>query len=825
MTTSQITEPRATHESMAAVPPNQSTNSSLIFAAVVAAASSILILCLYAPALGMKPLLDEQFIAAWTSEALKQGGASQVIDSFRSWRGFDSTDAWGPLGSLFMLYFSGVPAASPWPTRLAGLLLHAVTSFLVFLTTRRLTQSHAPGYGPWIAAGAALLFAVYPLNAEAVVWIGGRVFEIATALFLGSFYCYLRGRSRFLAPHTVLERNKSQSFAWFASSFALYVLMAFTAPAFWTAWIIVAIYEISQLPLPSGKTSASAATVATGLISAMALASFLAAAVAPGPASQPLQLPGSIGTPSDLLNAIIHTFFPINKALWAGYAKEFRNLYFVYPVVGALLLSGLLRNAQYRRTLVFSFVWVILAMVPFAGAAVQQSNLYGSRWLCPSSAAFCIFISLSAFGLYEAFKRLRFLTLPAGIVVIALLLVFSSRHLSHRVNAFAAAGKAVENVQESVRIIATKERSPIVLARDLPKNLSVMPLLHEFKVSCFDGQTALLMAPVVSGGRLKDSLRQGQLERVTTRWDKDFSALMCVNLSPRTNTFKNLVGAQAVADQLKPPLKFYKSVTLDKDSLVLESNSTIEPGITLDGKGLSQLDGDFLYFDAQIDTAGVARNPNVELHWLTIPGPDFQPYDRRVVSKAICDDGKTHRYHQSLRSSGWTTNGEIISIILGFPTTARAHIKEVGIVSKDGLVPHISLSTKEPDTTAQPNHYARGFFNYPQNDKLGLHRVSGNAQTVEVKFDVSQIPQATGALLEISQPDTPYFQENADSVDEHSLKSLPASGVTGTIEVPRSLFERSAVYGMRVVGTGSDGKPIAKFSDSLYCLIDAHRSK
>lgn len=825
MTTSQITETRAAASRSATLPPPGPV--SWIFAAAVAATALILIVCLYAPALAMKPLLDEQVVARWTSEILAPGASQALNDSFRQWRGFDSADGWGPLSSLFMLYFSGISPTNPWPTRAAGLLLHWVTAALLFFTTKRLTQTHAPGYGPWIASGAALLFAVYPLNAEAVVWIGGRTFEIAAAMFLGSFYCYLRGRSALLSPDTVQHRengaSKATSAVWFTSAFALYALMAFTAPTFWTAWAIVAFYEITQLPFPTGKSSTTGAAAIIGLVTTMALASFLAAAITPGPVTQPLRLPGSMGGPADLYNAFSHLFFPINKAFWAGYAKEFRSLYFAYPIVGGLMIAGFLRNGQYRRTLIFSGGWLVLALLPVAGAAVQQPDLHGSRWLYLAAAGFCLFISLSAFGLYEAFRRLRFLTLAAGIAAVVFLLVFSCRHLSNRVHAYNASGNALQHVQESIKIISTKERSPIVLARDLPKNLSVLPLLHEFKVSCFDGQTGLLMAPVVSGGSLKEALRQGTYQRVTTRWDKDFASLMQVNLSPRTSTFKTQVGSQAIADQLKPPLQFYKSVTLSKDELVLESNSAIEPGITLDGKGLSPLDGDFLYFDAVIETAGIARNPNVELHWLTIPGPDYQPSDRRVVSKAICDDGKKHRYYQSLRSTGWTTNGEVISIILGFPTTARARLTEVGLTGKEGLVPQIALSKAESASDANPgvNRYVRGLFNYPNNEKLGLHNISSARKTIGIDFDVSHISGATGALVEVSQPDRPYFQENSDSIDEQALKTVTASGVSGKVELPRSIFGRSAVYGIRVIGTGSDGKPLAKFSDALYCLVEA----
>jgi tetratricopeptide (TPR) repeat protein len=71
---------------------------------------------------------------------------------------------------------------------LTSVLIHAANTVLVFLLMRRLTKEMAAG------ALAALVFAVHPIQTDAVAYISGRRDVLFAFFYLASFHCYLSYR-------------------------------------------------------------------------------------------------------------------------------------------------------------------------------------------------------------------------------------------------------------------------------------------------------------------------------------------------------------------------------------------------------------------------------------------------------------------------------------------------------------------------------------------------------------------------------------------------------------------------------------------------------
>ena len=71
-----------------------------------------------------------------------------------------------------------------------NLALHLVNTLLVFLLIRALCG------GRWRAAAVAAVFAVHPLNTEAVVWVTARKDLVMSAWSLGALLCWLRADGR-----------------------------------------------------------------------------------------------------------------------------------------------------------------------------------------------------------------------------------------------------------------------------------------------------------------------------------------------------------------------------------------------------------------------------------------------------------------------------------------------------------------------------------------------------------------------------------------------------------------------------------------------------
>ena len=73
--------------------------------------------------------------------------------------------------------------------RITNLLLHVLSSYLVFAVGRRMLRLDVP-----IAVAAALLFALHPSHVEPVVWITGRVDLFPTVFCLASLLAFARFR-------------------------------------------------------------------------------------------------------------------------------------------------------------------------------------------------------------------------------------------------------------------------------------------------------------------------------------------------------------------------------------------------------------------------------------------------------------------------------------------------------------------------------------------------------------------------------------------------------------------------------------------------------
>jgi protein O-mannosyl-transferase len=147
---------------------------------------------LYAPAVRSDFILDDFTLIL----------LNPVLDSWSHWHLAFTQHVWGavdppveprhyrPLHVLWMLLnkqaFGGV---APW-WHFMSLVLHLASTLLVY----RLALHFAGEERPWTAALAAVLFALHPVHAEAVVWISAVTDLLATFFLLAAFLLYLTYR-------------------------------------------------------------------------------------------------------------------------------------------------------------------------------------------------------------------------------------------------------------------------------------------------------------------------------------------------------------------------------------------------------------------------------------------------------------------------------------------------------------------------------------------------------------------------------------------------------------------------------------------------------
>ncbi len=138
----------------------------------------ILVLAIYANSLGNNFVFDDQYLVLIYSRPRDFSHLLQMLlDSYRPVRN---------LSYMIDFFFWG---AKPFGFHLTNVLLHAANSVLVFHLARRFQLESLTAFF------AALIFAVHPIQTDAVTYISGRRDVLFTLFYLAGFLSYLKYRS------------------------------------------------------------------------------------------------------------------------------------------------------------------------------------------------------------------------------------------------------------------------------------------------------------------------------------------------------------------------------------------------------------------------------------------------------------------------------------------------------------------------------------------------------------------------------------------------------------------------------------------------------
>ncbi len=310
-------------------------NSERSLIICVALLSFLATLFAFLPSLGSQFLLDEQFIAAW-SKALLSGSAAGGWGSYLVWSGADAQDAFGPIASFACLLLSQLGAGL---ARLSGMAVHASCSVALYMVSRKLTNEFDEKTSIFISVFAALIFAVHPLSAELINFIGAIGIELSVLFFALSFNCYLAAHPVFKAgPESSAKKNSILAVVFFVCSYLAYAKS-------WYLLKIIAIFEVLNFALdPTARNTYKALFkdgsmlgrkrffITLGSLMAASIA-FMSLEIARG--TDPI---GSLIAmmPNGLKNMLLATMFPVNRSLWKKYSAEYVVLYIVFGFAAAL---------------------------------------------------------------------------------------------------------------------------------------------------------------------------------------------------------------------------------------------------------------------------------------------------------------------------------------------------------------------------------------------------------------------------------------------------------------------------------------------------------
>lgn len=785
----------------------------VIIAAVVLAA--------YAVAVAIPPLLDEQFYLRWTADAGRQ---TAPLDQYLMWNGFSEPDLWGPATGLFnklgyILSVGWVPLL-----RIQGIVWHAATAVLLYFSARRL--SSVVGAGRLMPLCAAILFAAYPINAEAVAWLGGRGLLLAGGFFAASIYSYLRGRGIGANDGQNNANTSNFDWRWIMASFGSYAVALLCSSALWSASLVFGLIELWLVAQNKQTDSSPGARKAEDLTVRVLgpLACVFVAATYIAANGTIWQLTSvDIGphlVPAALLKTMKALFFPINEAIWHKYAYAYDILYVLFPPFVALFAWSAIRSAAMRSLIGLFIGWFAISLFPEIGH-IAKENLFGSRLFYVTAMPLSCMLATIFCGAQSALPE-RWRGVGNGIAIFgaAAMAIFYLAHITNQNLAWRNGGRQIAAVQKSLAVVQSRTNAPYLLACDVPEWVTVSPAYSTRGLVVFDGKTRLLSAGTVSPGKLKDALRDGKYRDVTLAWVEDLRSFMPVDASGNGEPLQKL-DAQQLATRFVPGIEFFKSAHLDaaQNSLVLESNNDRGPAMRVAATGLSPDKDDFLYIDATVEAPLSEERPLIELYWQTGTHTDYNNKTRKAWTKAILD-GKQHRYLLPLRTLGWVDSGPLFTLTFGFPAGSKVTIKEMGVTSETSNRPTFDI-VASADQSTQPQ-YDPPYYNFPNLPELGLYRQPQSTQIIST-YDASANHYATGASIEISMPNKKFPNPNGNEPSGVGGKAIVVDGSAGSASIQTANFPRSAVYSMRAIAIDKKHEFSGNFSDSVYCLVRTPR--
>jgi hypothetical protein len=759
---------------------------------------ALLVICLvvYLPFVAMRPLLDEQFLLKWCSEA---GRRVAPFSTFLGWRGFSEADMWGPATTISYKIGYLLAFGQTFFLRLQGIVLHAAAVLLLYVFSLRLFDRKLTAFI------AAAFFAVYPLLPEAVEWLPARGSLLAGCLLIGSLAAFQMRSGRWLIVATVL-----------------FTMALLSSGSVWTMALLFAGYSVFEYwrrdpSAPKVDVVNDPATLIAPMVFFIIAAAYLAGTGLFWDVYQTNLVHLNLHSAAD---AFKNAFLPVNAAI---YPRHSRHVMFLLAGLVPFTLAFAViafRHRQLLRTLVFLLYWLALAMVPVIGnfslADKGEMAGFGGHLLYSAAMPVCCILAL----VVGSPRLLAWRPKPMLVLTCAGALFIGAFFLLHawKLNSvYASRSRLLAKVQKSIKDLEAKTHAPYVMAYDFPQSLGVAPAYCAGNMLVFDSTTGLLACNHVPPGRLKDALRSGHYLNTVVRWNEDAVDLTPISLPAHTGPIH--LDAAELVKRLEPPLALYKNAEVDSATKELKvgSNGTSGPTISFTADGFTPFNTDGVLIEARIDGKPPANSlPKIDLYWTTERALEFDRKQRHVNTTVVVNDQVYRNYFLSLRNTAWLTGAAAKSFTVGFPAGTQVFIRSIHTASIVGNAPSFNLV---PETDPVAMRFFAPFFNFPVIAELGLARLKKQYTALAVSHDSSAVKNASGVSVEISMPDRVFPNPNGDEPSGVGDSTLGIIGAKGTYSIPINQFPEGGAYSLRAVAISDRQRPIGHFSDDIYCLI------
>lgn len=455
-----------------------SVRAQIVIAAIL---SSILVFVIYAPTLKIGFLHDDFLHLDYVARAVLKGDAHDFLANlYSNWGGSDLMRSYRPLVSISLLLDFIVFRANAFGFHLTNLILTCACSLFVALIASELSGAFGNRMKASTAIWAALLFAAYPLHAESVSWVIGRVDLLCTLFYLASLYYFLR-----------LRLIEEPPFLWLTTGcFFLALLskeMAVTLPAVVTvfAFLIPTQKELSSIATDRGllaqvfrkpnklEQQALGLLWMTLVIFAVIRFVILGNPIGGYGNSGLTELVGVFANQAALTKIIAPTneeVLPANTTLLS---------LALIPYVAAVVFATLrcLITPSLIRYFVAFGLFAAIALLPTYQVWNIAPNLCGSRLFFLSSAALTLALAFAFIPGEDGIDRKSAkIIAPVGLVFLVFTLIFFAFLGRGNVSPYVEAGKRLQTLRQQARTYAPDESSKILLL-NLPSDFRGAPML------------------------------------------------------------------------------------------------------------------------------------------------------------------------------------------------------------------------------------------------------------------------------------------------------------------------------------------------------------
>lgn len=780
-------------------------SNSIVFIAI-----AILTVLAYAPVLADFFHGDDFVHLKWLNQAV--GDPGLLWRNFHTaWLDIPTARFYRPLISFFMMGDYLVWHRSGIGFHLTNVLCHLASTGLLFLILNRLVPSK-DNFWKW---SSAALFAFYPLHAEAVSWITGRVDTIVTMFFLASFLSYLHWRS-------------NQKAFWLVTACATMLLalfskeMAIVLPALFYTYALL--YETEWPSKHPGRTNFS--EYFTSIFKALkptypfwlVLAGYIAlrtnalGTLVGGYDNSLLPQGGFKVFLRNLLHAGSISLFPFNKEL---VKSDFllKGIWAILVLLTTLLaIKAAVTKPAERKCLLFLALWLALSLVPVFKLLCIGDDLQGSRLVylasAPLSALLCF-----GFSMISVNK-------PSGHFLkwIAVLALLGTSWLLLRINntAWQTAGIQTHAVQQQLNELYKEFNDDrLILLIGLPDTIdgayvcrnaidgmTKAPQLSRSVKNCFMLDNFDRSFPF---GLARDAMRSFDSKMRILVWDRDNLRFVpaSIDSSPATmaHAFSGAELKQLVDAGGDQPKQTQFDWLADGSLKISSSDKKSRPALILAPKGIACFSGESLALEITCSKADAKpENQTVSLYYINDLQKEFHPAYRldSDLQSGPAQQRLTFPLHSEI---SWAMGGNCHRLKLLFPAGSECTLRCLSF---------------EPARLSQPSLSLKDSANQ---FSLGYVQLNPKTPAGQLRFDVSSPPFGTTTGLEVTRVNRFFAIHNSAKTDPNAQVIKTISGKSGTIELNLKDFPQDGMYEARLRRLDSSGGFIGSSSDHVVITV------